>query len=200
VVFISGGLSFLNGGWRQATRYKYEMSEQNGNKVFAVDSSLANIGGKAPRRYYGAGVQLGYKHAWGKTELRAEYWKGKQPGMASSTANPGTLPLAPTYIRDFDGAFFYFLQNIVNEKWELMAKYDWYDPNKKAEKKEIGTTNLTTADIKFSTLGFGITRYFTDNLKVLVYYNIVRNENTLLPGFTSDSRDNVFTCRMQVRF
>jgi hypothetical protein len=199
-VFISGGLSFLNGGWRQATRYRYEMSEQNGNKVFAVDSSVANIGGKASRRYYGADVQLGYKHAWGKTEVRAEYWKGKQPGTASSTANPGTLPLAPTYVRNFDGAFFYFLQNIVNEKWELMAKYDWYDPNKKAEKKEIGATNLTAADIRFSALGFGITRYFTDNLKVLVYYNIVRNENTLLPGFTSDSKDNIFTCRMQVRF
>lgn len=199
-IFISGGLSFLNGGWREATKYKYEMSEQNSNKIFAVDSSIANVGDKAPRRYYGADVQLGYKHAWGKTEIRAEYWKGKQPGTASSTTNPGTMPLLPTYIRNFDGAFFYFLQNIINEKWELMAKYDWYDPNSKAEKKEIGTTNLTSADIKFSTLGLGLTRYFSDNLKLLAYYDIVRNENTLLPGFTSDIKDNVFTLRMQVRF
>jgi hypothetical protein len=199
-IFISGGLSFLNGGWRQATKYKYEMSEQNGNKGFAVDSSVSNIGDKAPRRYYGADVQLGYKHKWGKTEIRAEYWKGKQPGTVSSTTNPGTLPLVPAYIRNFDGAFLYFLQNIINQKWELMAKYDWYDPNTKAEKKEIGATNLSSADIKFSTLGFGITRYFTGNLKVLAYYDIVRNENTLLPGFTSDSRDNIFTLRMQVRF
>jgi hypothetical protein len=199
-IFVSGGLSFLNGGWRQATKYKYEMSEQNSAKVFIVDSSVGNIGDKAPRRYYGADVQLGYKHAWGKTEIRAEYWRGKQPGTASATTNPGTMPLLPTYIRGFDGAFFYFLQNIINEKWELMAKYDWYDPNTKAEKQEIGTTNLTSADIKFSTLGFGITRYFSGNLKVLAYYDVVRNENTLLPGFTSDIKDNVFTLRMQVRF
>lgn len=199
-IFISGGLSFLNGGWRQATKYKYEMSEQNSYKFFAVDSSVSNIGDKAPRRYYGADVQLGYKHAWGKTEIRAEYWKGKQPGTASSTTNPGTMPLAPTYIRNFDGAFFYFLQNIINHRWEVMAKYDWYDPNTKVEKKEIGATNLTSADIKFSTLGIGLTRYFTDNLKVLAYYDIVRNENTVLPGFTSDSKDNIFTLRMQVRF
>jgi hypothetical protein len=199
-IFISGGLSFLNGGWRQATKYKYEMSEQGGKKVFAVDSNLANIGDKAPKKYYGADVQMGYKHAWGKTEIRAEYWKGKQPGTASSTTNAGTLPLMPTYIRNFDGAFFYFLQNIINQKWELMAKYDWYDPNTKAEKKEIGTTNLSSADIKFSTLGFGITRYFTGNLKLLAYYDIVRNENTVLSGFSSDSRDNIFTVRMQVRF
>jgi len=199
-IFVSGGLSFFNGGWRQATKYKYEMSEQNGNKFFVVDSSDSNMGDKAPREYYGADVQLGFKHGWGKTEVRAEYWQGTQPGTSNTTSNPGTLPLTPTYIRQFNGAFFYFLQNIINENWELMAKYDWYDPNTKVEKKEIGATNLTMADIKFSTLGFGITRYLSGNLKVLAYYSIVRNEQTLLPGFTSDIEDDIFTLRMQVRF
>jgi len=198
--FISGGLSFLNGGWRQATKYVYEMSEQNASKFFAVDSSISNIGDRAPRRYFGADLQFGYKHHWGKTEVRGEYWRGKQPGTSASTTNPGTLPFAPTYIRNFDGAFFYFLQNIVNEHWELMAKYVWYDPNVKAKGKEIGATNLTEADIRFSTLGFGITRYFSDNLKVLAYYDLVKNENTLVTGFDSDIRDNIFTLRMQVKF
>jgi len=199
-IFVSGGLSFLNGGWRQATKYKYEMGEKNGNKYFVVDSSESNIGEKASKEYYGADVQLGYKHGWGKTELRAEYWRGKQPGTSTSTINPGTLPLTPTYIRNFDGAFFYFLQNIINQKWELMVKYDWYDPNTKVEKSEIGSSNLTVADIKFSTLGVGITRYFSGNLKILAYYDFVRNENTLLQGFTSDTKDDIFTLRMQVRF
>jgi hypothetical protein len=199
-IFISGGLSFLNGGWRQATKYKYEMGDKNGNKYFVVDSSESNIGEKASKEYYGADVQLGYRHGWGKTELRAEYWRGKQPGTSTSTTNPGTLPLTPTYIRNFDGAFFYFLQNIINQKWELMLKYDWYDPNTKAAKTEIGSSNLTIADIKFSTLGAGITRYFSGNLKILAYYDFVRNENTLIPGFTSDAKDDIFTLRMQVRF
>lgn len=199
--FVSGGLSFLNGGWMQATKYKYEMREQNGGKFFAVDSTVSNIGNRAPRKYYGADVQLVYKHGWGKTEVRGEYWKGKQPGTASSTTTAGTLPLAPTYIRNFDGAFFYFLQNLINENWELMAKYDWYDPNVKVKNKEIGTTNLTAADIKFSTLGVGLTRYFSSgNLKILAYYDFVRNESTFLQGFTSDIRDNIFTLRMQLRF
>ena len=198
-IFLSGGLSFFNGGWRQATKYKYEMSE-NGTKYFVVDSSDSNIGDKAPRQYYGADAQLGFRHGWGKTEIRAEYWTGKQPGTSNSTTNPGTMPLTPTYIRNFNGAFFYFLQNIINPKWELMAKYDWYDPNNKAEKKEIGTTNLTAADIKFSTFGFGITRYFSGNFKILAYYDLIRNENTLLQGFTSDIKDDIFTLRMQVRF
>ena len=199
---LSGGLSILRGGWVQTTKYKLEMGAVSGNKVFLVDSSAGNIGNKAPRQYYGADVQLAYRHGWGKTELRGEYWKGKQPGTATSTTNPGIVPLAPTYLRTIDGAFIYFLQNIVNEKWELMAKYDWYDPNTKVKKEEIGKpgTNLTVADIKFYTIGVGLTHYFNDNLKILGYYDIVKNEDTALSGFTGDSKDNVFTMRIQLRF
>ena len=197
---LSAGLSYLNGGWYQATKYEYSMSEENGKKLFVVDSSLENIGAKAPRQYYGADGQLVLKHGWGKTEWRAEYWKGKQPGTAITTMNPGTLPVAPTYIREFDAAFFYFIQNIINSKWELLAKFDWYDPNTKAKGKEIGDTNLTPADIKYSTLGLGLTKHFTPNLKVLAYYAIVRNEETSLNGYTEDLKDDVFTLRMQLRF
>jgi len=199
---LSAGLSLLRGGWVQPTKYKYEMGAKNGDAVFVVDSSVSNIGDKEPRRYYGADVQLAHTHAWGKTEIRGEYWRGKQPGTNNTTVNPGVLPLAPTYIRNFDGAFFYFLQNIINEKWELMAKYDWYDPNTKVSSSAIGKagTNLSSADIKYSTIGVGFTRYFTGNLKMLVYYDIVRNEKTALTGYTEDIKDNVLTVRMQMRF
>lgn len=199
---LSGGLSLLRGGWVQPTKYKYEMGIRSGDNVFILDSSLSNIGDKAPRHYYGADVQFAYKHAWGKTEIRGEYWRGKQPGILNSTVNPGVLPVAPTYIRSFDGAFLYFLQNIINEKWEVMAKYDWYDPNTKVSSSAIGKTgtNLSPADIKFSTIGIGFTRYFTGNLKMLVYYDIVRNEKTALPDYAADVKDNVLTVRMQMRF
>lgn len=198
---LGAGLSFLRGGWRQATKYKYEMTEKSGRPAFEVDSSLENIGDKAPRHYYGADAQLVLKHAWGKTEWRAEYWRGRQPGTELTTVNPGTLPLLPTYFREFDGAFFYFLQSIVNEKWELIAKYDWYDPNTEASGTDLtSANNLHEADIKFSTLGFGFNHYFNNNIKLLLYYDIVRNEETSLPGFESDVKDNVFTCRLQLRF
>ncbi len=201
-LFISGGLSLLQGGWRQATKYKYEMGTAGGNTVFVVDSNITNIGDKAPRKYYGADLQLVFKHGWGKTEIRSEYWKGKQPGSLTSTTNPGTLPATPVYIRQFDAAFFYFLQNIFNEKWEFMVKYDWYDPNIKVEKTGIGKTgtNLGSADIRYTTIGIGLTRYFSGNLKFLAYYDIVKNERTEMSGFLTDIKDNVFTFRLQLRF
>jgi hypothetical protein len=78
----------------------------------------------------------------------------------------------------FNGAFFYFLQNIINTKHQLVLKYDWYDPNIKVSKTEIGKpgTNLTAADIKFSTLGVGYVYYFNSQTKITFYYDIVENE------------------------
>jgi hypothetical protein len=199
---ISGGLSLLYGGWSQGTKYVYEMRTVNGDKIFIVDSSLNNIGKIAPRHYYGADIQFMLKHAWGQTEWRAEYWKGQQPGTANGTTNPGTLPTTPIYRRNFNGAFFYFLQNIINTENQLLLKYDWYDPNIKVKASDIGknNANLTSADVKFSTLGIGYAHYFNDHVKIIIYYEFVRNELTQLITYTIDQKDNVFTCRLQFRF
>lgn len=199
-LILSGGLSFLTGGWRQDSKYRYEITE--GEKQFTLDSGLSNAGSKTPRHYHGADVQLAWLHAYGKTELRAEYWRGTQPGTALTTVSPALQPTGPAYVRRFDGAFFYFLQSVVNQKWELMVKYDWYDPNRLVSAADIGksATNLTATDIKVSTLGVGLIRYFTGNLKILGYYDLVRNEKTSLVGYTGDVPDDVFTLRMQLRF
>src|SRR5260221_4386130 len=207
-VEISGGLSFLRGGWKNGTKYVYKnTTASNGDKLFTVDSSLSNLGKSSSRHYYGADVQFKLKHDWGETEWRAEYWFGTQPGTANSTANPGSLPNSnglplPTYIRHYDGAFFYFLQNIINAKHQLILKYDWYDPNIKVKNTDIGKTgtNLTAADIKFSTLGIGYAYYFNPQTKIIFYYDLVKNETTDLPGYTADQKDDVVTCRLQFRF
>jgi len=199
---FSGGLSLLYGGWRQTSNYVYEMGSSNGNNTFIVDSSMDNIGKIAPRHYYGADVQVALRHKWGQTEWRAEYWRGQQPGTAFSTTNPGILPVGPTYRRPFDGAFFYFLQNIFNSKNQLLVKYDWYDPNTHVSGNDIGktTTALTAADIRYSTLGVGYAYYMNEHVKVVLYYEFVKNEETSLFSYTSDQKDNVFTLRMQFRF
>jgi len=199
---VGAGLSLLRGGWMQVSHYRYETVEHNGSKMFEVDSSAANAGAEAPRHYYGADVQLIYTHRRGRTELRAEYWRGTQPGTAVTTVNPGSLPLTPTYIRKFDGAFFYLIQSLGSPDWELVAKYDWYDPNRAVSGREIGAagTGFTAADVRYGTVGFGINYYMSAQVKVIAYYECVRNETTALAGYTSDLRDNVFTLRMQLRF
>jgi len=205
---LSGGLSVLYGGWRNGTKYVYDMkSLSNGDKYFAVDSTPSNLGNKAPRQYYGADIQVVYNHAWGESELRAEYWKGRQPGTATTTVNPGDTPSLngeplPTYKRNFDGAFLVFLQNIINKKNQLIIKYDWYDPNTEVANDEIGkpAARLTAADIKYSTLGFGFLRHINKNIRVVIYYDKVKNETTQLAGYTRDLADNIFTTRVHFNF
>jgi hypothetical protein len=201
-LFLGAGLSLLHGGWEQGSRYRYSTATDNGTLFFQLDSSLTNIGRKAPRRYQGADVQLEWRHGWGQTEWRAEYWRGTQPGTAASTTNPGTLPEEAMYIRQFDGGFFYFLQSIFNTNWELVIKYDWYDPNRQVAATQIGKAgaNFTPADIRYATLGVGLTRHFSENVKLLAYHSFVRNESTLLDDYTGDLADDVFTLRLQFRF
>ena len=67
---------------------------------------------------------------------------------------------------------------------------------------EIGKsgTNLTLADVKFSTLGVGFVRHLNSQTKLILYYDIVKNEPTQLSGYTADLKDNVLTLRLQFRF
>ena len=197
-VSLSAGASFFEGGLVQNSRYIYKMEDR---KIFTVDSSAANIGRKAPRRYRGLDGQLKVRHGWGSTQLRGEYWWGTQTGSANETNTPGSVLAEPYYIRKFNGAFFYFLQHIVNEKHQLILKYDFYDPNTNLAGNDIGTIdNSHSADIKYNTFGFGYTFYINNHIKLVLWYDMIRNESTSLDGFTSDQKDNVFTLRTQFKF
>ena len=63
------------------------MEEQERGKTFQVDSSVNNIGQKAPRKYRGVDAQIKIKNKWGKTELRGEYWWGNTNIFRESIPN-----------------------------------------------------------------------------------------------------------------
>lgn len=200
---ISMAASYLDGGILQTTRYRYYTDPAI--KSLRADSSISNIGRIAPRKYAGGDVQLKIKNRAGFTELRAEFILGKQTSFAHTSETPAALPAdisGALYIRKFNGAYFYFLQNFKNIKNQLVIKYDWYDPNTQVSGNDIGKpgANVNEADIKYSTIGFGYNYYINENVKLLLWYERVINEKTLLPGYDRDVKDNVFTCRLQFRF
>ena len=201
---ISGGASILYGGLENNTRYRYSTESVNGIKTQAVDSAEANIGSISPRKYYGADLQLKFKHGKGYTELRGEFIRGTQTGSATSSETPAALVTGNDgfYVRDFNGAYLYVLQNIFSPQHQFVLKYDWYDPNTSVKGTEIGRagSNFSVADIKFSTLGLGYVYYITPNVKSVLYYAMVKNEKTSLGAYTSDVKDDVFTARLQFRF
>ena len=184
----------------------------------------------------GADAQLSIDWFLGITTIRGEYIQGVQPatsgssesaaslpvttyssvtvidtvtGLASTTTTASTsTPLSDLYARNFNGAYFYFLQNILQTPLQLIVKYDWYDPNTDVKGDEIGkavkqsgfkSTNAT--DLKYTTLGFGLAYRYDANVKLTAYYDLVKNETSLnVPGYTKDLKDNVFTLRLQVKF
>jgi hypothetical protein len=204
-ITLAAGTSVLYGGLMQNTKYVFSTVEVAGVKKVVTDSAITNINKTSPRHYYGVNAQLKYKNNKGlTTELRAELITGKQTGTINSTETPTALVTGfdGFHIRNFSGAYFYFLQHLGNTRNQLLVKYDWLDPNTKVKGNEIGAagSNFTAANIKYNTLGIGYINYLTDNVKLVLYYAKVTNEKTQLTGYTTDLKDNVLTCRLQFRF
>jgi hypothetical protein len=203
-ITLAAGASIYQGGLTQNSKYIYSTQTVTGVKKYVVDSAVTNVGNIAPRKYYGSDAQLKIKNKVGFTEFRAEFITGKQTASANSSETPGILftPTDGYYVRNFNGAYFYFLQHLGSTHHQVGIKYDWYDPNTDVKTTDIGKagSNLNAADIKYNTLGFGYIYYITENAKVVLWYDNVSNEKTQLAGYTNDLKDDVFTFRIQFRF
>ena len=205
--YMSGGVSYLNGGIRSDSKYSYTtVKNSNGEYVFSADTSAKNIGKKSPRIYYGADVQFTFENMLGRTELRLEYMTGTQSATYSTSATPGTPPLNKSmnpdsiFIRKFDGAYIYLLHTFLM-KHQVFIKYDWYDPNTKVKGRELTASNsFGPADVRFNTFGAGYIYYMNENLKFVLYYDHPLNEKTSIKGLTNDLSDDTYTIRVQYRF
>ncbi len=199
------GASYYNGGYRigKAKSYKYA-TLANGDKGFEFAKDTANYNRLARREYMGVDMQMTFDTKIGITTIRGEYIMGENPGTSSNNRIPSAAPSAtvPLYSRNFDGAYFYLIQNIGQSKFQVVAKYDWFDPNVKIAGNDIGKagTNTTLGDIRFDTYGFGVTYRVNHNLKFTAYYDAVQNEVTQVAGYKKDIPDNVFTLRMQIKY
>lgn len=214
-ISIGLGTSYYKGGWRQNTKYIYSISDvANGStmaKGFVKDST--KVGDKVTREYYGVDAQVSFtNNPLGITTLRGEYIEGKQPGTLSNNVSPSTQPTTDAYLRNVNGGNFYFLQNILQSKHQIVFKYDWFDPNTKIKGNEIGIDNTNTGatDVKFSTIGIGWIYRWNGQVKITAYYDFVKNETSNAPAalannntvktWAKDRDDNVFTIRLQYKF
>jgi hypothetical protein len=226
-VKFGGGISYYNGGVFQGTKYVY--TPEAGLDITQpglVDSTASNKNAFAKRQYLGFDGQLSIQSPIGFTTIRAEYITGQQPGAKAINASisAGTIINYDTYIRNVSGGYIYFIQGIGQTKNQLVLKYDWLDPNTKVSGTDIvaksaagKNTGLGTADVKYTTLGIGWNYRFNSQVKLTAYYEIVKNEKTMLPltytdannktvgvngtnNTREDLKDNVFTLRIQYKF
>jgi len=206
---LGGVFSILQGRIRQFTPAAYRMAIlPDGKPGFRPDTRTSTTGAKLPRGYRGMNLQWKWRSAKGAaTELRAEWWRGVQTGTRHSSETPGnpydlTGAPQPFYVRDFQGGFLLFLQQLGISRHQLGVKFDWYDPNRHARGGQIGRAGgeLGPADVRYATMGIGYNHYPNENLRLTVWYDRVRNETTLLPDMRNDLADDVLTIRLQYRF
>lgn len=200
---FSSGISLLYGGIENKNEAWYKTKDTDNGPGMVAESGKK--GSRAPRTYMGADIELETVSKHWKSEFRAEIIAGSQSATLLSSATPGEYPMKmglpePLYIRRFNGAYFYFIQHLL-EKNLIILKYDWYDPNSQVKGSNIkDTEGFTVADIKFSTFGIGFMHIFNSHLKMVAYYSHVVNEKTGIPGYGGDIKDDVFTLRTQFAF
>jgi phosphate-selective porin len=203
------GASYYSGGIVNSNKFvwnKIGVIDTTGKIGWMVDSTSTNKGQVSARQYIGFDAQFSINWMIGITTIRGEFISGQQPGSSSSSKSPdketATPPAADTYVRQFSGGNVYFAQNIWTTKWQVLVKYDWYDPNTQVSGTQIGKagSKLTKADIKYTTIGLGLIYHLDNNVKIVAYYDMVTNESTSLGGYTKDILDNVFTLRLQYKF
>ncbi|WEK19882.1 MAG: porin [Candidatus Pedobacter colombiensis] len=203
---IGFGASIYQGSVRSDTE-TYYTSTSNG---FVKNTNPNNIGWNAKRNYYGGNLQLQYDNTFGATSFKAEYVAGTQPGVASSSSVTGpvasqsfsTQPTTDLYLRPFSGYYLWFTQRIAKSRFTALLAYDVYDPNTNVKESEIGAPNsfTTAGDIKYNTLGYGLTCQIGPRIKLTAYNEHVVNNPTQLPGYLNDLKDDVFTMRLQYRW
>ncbi|WP_443937891.1 porin [Pedobacter sp. MW01-1-1] len=199
------GASIYQGYVRSDTKTFYAPSD-NG----FIEHTNDNIKGNYLNRdYYGVNLQLQYDNSFGKTTIKSEYLQGKQPGVAGTNVVKGPYasqsfsaqPTTNLYARNFNGYYIWFIQEVGKTKLSAICAYDVYDPNTDVKGMQIGNNNLTTSgDVRYATLGYGLTYQFNKRLKLTLYNEHVKNESTSLAEIPEDIKDNVFTTRLQYRW
>lgn len=198
------GASYYKGGVLQSNDNIYQIENLSNPQFHALTISAPGMyrGKFAKREYTGIDAQLYLNYAIGSSSLKMEYIQGVQAGSASSSKSPKAKPSGDTYLREFKGGYINFVQGIYAVPLSLVAKYDWYDPNKNASGDDINSANrFGGADIKYATLGFGLLYQYDPNIRFTTYYDLVSNETTSnLAGYSQDFKDDVITFRIQYKF
>ncbi|MDP4175229.1 MAG: hypothetical protein Q8933_14745 [Bacteroidota bacterium] len=202
---IDGGVSTYLGAVRvEDGKSLYKL---NSPTTFERDSLTR----KSDRVYYGADLQLYYDlPVLGGFTIRGEYVSGKNPGSSSSN-KPYTYAVgnSDVFLRNIACYYITYVQNIGLSN-QFVIKYESYDPNTDVKGDDIkgaSGSKLSSADIKFSTLGVGWNYFWDSNVKFTLFYDIVKNEKVnpsvtaaSLTPYKDDLKDNVLTLRMQIKF
>lgn len=154
--------------------------------------SLNNVWRYMDKHWTGAEMRI-YADILGGVSLKAEYTAGINSVISSvaSTATMAQKKASPNLYNNFSGFYVYMVKNI-GAKNQLVARYDYYDPNTKLSGDAAGN------NLSYKTWTFAWQYYMNDNIRITLNYITPKNETNA--SNPSDLKDNVFTVRVQAKF
>ena len=160
------------------------------NPLMVVDS--VNIGDYLDKQWLGGEIQI-FTDFIGGMAIKGEYMAGRN-NYASLTALSATIAQKkadPNKVRDFSGYYIYLIKNI-GLKHQLVARYDYYDPNTDVSGDDAGN------ELNYKTFIASWQYYLNDFIRLSLQYEIPKNEtNSANPA---DLKDNTLGIRIQAKF
>jgi phosphate-selective porin len=144
------------------------------------------------KNWAGGEVQI-FADVLGGMAIKAEYMAGinSTASTIASTATMAQKKADPNKLKNFSGYYVYFIKNI-GLKNQLVARYDYYDPNTKLEGDAAGN------DIFYKTWNLAWQYYLNDNIRISLNYEMPVNETNA--SNATDKKDNTIGLRIQAKF
>jgi hypothetical protein len=165
------------------------------NKFIVNTDGIAdsiNIGDYLDKNWLGGEIQI-FADILGGLAVKGEYMAGVNSNASTiaSTATMAQKKADPNKIRNFSGFYIYLIKNI-GPRNQLVARYDYYDPNTKL------AGDAAKNDLFYKTLTLSWQHYLNDFIRISLNYEMAKNEtNSTNP---KDLKDNVLGIRIQAKF
>ncbi len=183
---IDLGPNFYYGGNRAKTN-KYII-----NTMGVADS--INVGDYLDKKWVGGEIQV-FADILGGLAIKGEYMAGTNSTastmVVAANASATVKKAGANTLKNFAGYYVYLIKNI-GPKNQIVARYDYYDPNTKLSSDASGK------DINYKTLTLSWQHYLNDFIRISLNYEMPKNEtNATNP---KDLKDNTFGVRIQAKF
>ena len=185
-----GGNTYLGSNKAKINPY---ISNSNGS----LDS--CNVGHNLDKKWFGGEIQI-FADFLGGMAIKGEYIAGTN-STASTTAAPAINATTATKLaganklNSFSGYYLYLIKNI-GPKNQLVAKYDFYDPNTKLSGDAAGSA------VSCKTVTLAWQHYLNDFIRITVNYEMPKFEvNSSRPSNYLDvTYGNTLGIRIQAKF
>ena len=182
------GIDFGGNGYYGGNRAKTNPFTLNTNGT--IDS--LTVGDYLNKKWIGGEIQI-YADFLGGLAIKGEYMSGVNsiPSTIISTSTIAQKLADPNKVKNFNGYYLYLIKNI-GSKNQLVARYDYYDPNSKL------SGDATKNDIYYKTWSVSWQHYLNDNIRISLQYEMPKNE--INKSYPKQLDDNTFSARIQAKF